>query len=142
MSVSPKHSTPFSVSDILSPLEESYRKSMLEAAAAGNYHHHIQHSMQSASPYRTSQHSANSMQAGAMNVPVSNPYHMHVPQLSHPPLGTTYCNGSVGELSHYQDHVRPSAASWYGANADPRFSSKLNFHSILFSIARLFNRHN
>ncbi|XP_072023593.1 thyroid transcription factor 1-like isoform X2 [Amphiura filiformis] len=124
MSLSPKQSTPFLVTDILSPLEEGYRKSMLEAAAAsaaGNYHHHTAaHSMQSS--YRASQHSQ-SMQPSAMNVPVSNPYHMHVPQLSHPPLGTTYCNGSVGELSHYQDHVRPSAASWYGANPDPRFSS-------------------
>ena len=75
--------------------------------------------------YRSPQHS-NNMQS-SMNVPVSNPYHMHVPQLSHPPLGTTYCNGSVGELSHYNDHVRQSASSWYGANPDPRFSSKCFF---------------
>ncbi len=128
MSLSPKHSTPFSVNDILSPLEESYRKSMLEAAAtaaaASTYHHSSAQSMQAS--YRSSQ--SQSMQPSTMNVPVSNPYHMHVPQLSHPPLGTTYCNGSVGELSHYQDHVRPSAASWYGANPDPRFSSKFTFY--------------
>lgn len=120
MSLSPKHSTPFSVSDILNPLEESYRKSLLEA---GNFHHPA-HSMQASYRAAAAAQHSQSMQGTAMNVPVSNPYHMHVPQLSHPPLGTTYCNGSVGELSHYQDHVRPSAASWYGANPDPRFSSE------------------
>ncbi|XP_070576598.1 thyroid transcription factor 1-like isoform X2 [Ptychodera flava] len=64
-----------------------------------------------------------SMQHSSMNVtPVTSPYHMHVPQLSHPPIGNPYCNGSVSELPHYNDHVRPTSSSWYGANPDPRFS--------------------
>lgn len=130
MSYSPKQTTSFSVADILTPLEESFRRSMLDSpGSAFPSVFSAAPSMQSA--YRSPQHSAHQgMQVSPMNMAsANNPYaHMHVPQLSH-----NYCNGSVGELSqHYSDH-RPSAASWYhGASSDPRFTSK-SFLFILVS---------
>ncbi|XP_041469192.1 thyroid transcription factor 1-like isoform X2 [Lytechinus variegatus] len=120
MSYSPKQTTSFSVTDILTPLEESFRRSMLDSpGSAFPSVFSASPSMQSA--YRSPQHSAHQgMQVSPMNMAsANNPYaHMHVPQLSH-----NYCNGSVGELTpHYSDH-RPSAASWYhGASPDPRFT--------------------
>lgn len=107
MSLSPKHTTPFSVSDILSPIEETYKKfggamdgappglgAPLGAAAAATYH----------------------MPPG-------------VSQFPHGAMGG-YCNGglgNVGELPAYTDGMRGGAAAaatgWYGANPDPRYSS-------------------
>jgi homeobox protein Nkx-2.1 len=127
MSLSPKHphTTPFSVTDILSPIEESYRKSALEAPS---------------SPYRSStggSSSAGSVQSiqHNMSVPVSNPY-MHVPQLSHhgatPAFPSQYCNGS--DISAYGDmrNSAAAAAGWYGATAnDPRFASEYMSTNIL-----------
>ncbi|XP_041354650.1 thyroid transcription factor 1-like [Gigantopelta aegis] len=116
MSLSPKHTTPFSVTDILSPLDhETYKKTTIEAA------------IPPLTPYRNSQHpqamaGMGGMGAmGGMSVPVTNPYHNYVPPLSHHTASfpTQYCNGS--ELA-YGDPSRHSAASWYGANPDPRFA--------------------
>ncbi|XP_077861640.1 NK2 homeobox 1 isoform X1 [Saccoglossus kowalevskii] len=117
MSLSPKQTTPFSVTDILNTMEETYKKPMLE--------HNINTNLSMTGAYRSQQGQVSqSMQHSSMNVPpVSSPYHMHVPQLSHPPtIGNPYCNGSVNELPHYSDHVRPTSGSWYGGNPDPRFS--------------------
>ena len=113
MSLSPKHTTPFSVTDILSPIEESYKKTTIDAVIPPL-----------AASYRTSQHQGSMSGMGGMSVPVSNPYHNYVPQLSHhtPSFPSQYCNGS--ELSHYGDPSRHTASGWYGANPDPRLASK------------------
>nr|XP_061798440.1 homeobox protein Nkx-2.1-like isoform X2 [Nerophis lumbriciformis] len=146
MSMSPKHTTPFSVSDILSPLEESYKKAAaaLEVgggAAANNLggyrqlqgsqapmqqqqqqqqqhpHHHHHHHHHHMGP--------NAGSGGAGGGSAGAAYHMSgVPQLSHAAAAAAvggYCNGNVpGELAPYQDGVRAAAAAaaagWYGAN--------------------------
>ncbi|XP_065212081.1 homeobox protein Nkx-2.1 [Planococcus citri] len=109
MSLSPKqqnsHTTPFSVSDILSPIEESYRK--LELCGP-------------ASPYRSSTggssvggSSTNGAPTSVSPASMANPY-MHV-AAQFPPQ---YCNGPP-DLSYGN-----SAAGWYSASPanDPRFA--------------------
>ncbi|XP_076835203.1 NK2 homeobox 4a isoform X2 [Brachyhypopomus gauderio] len=126
MSLSPKHTTPFSVTDILSPIEETYKKfSGMEST--GNL----------ASPlgaYRQPQVSQTGMQQHSMghNATVATTYHMphSVSQFSHSAMGG-YCNGSIanmGDLPSYQETMRNSAAAtgWYGANPDPRYSTSMN----------------
>lgn len=132
MSMSPKHTTPFSVSDILSPLEESYKKVSMESNNLGA----------SLSSYRQPQVSQATMQQHHMghNGPVPAAYHMTaagVSQLSHTAMGG-YCNGNLGNMSDlppYQDGMRggTTATSWYGANPDPRFSTSKFF--LVFSSA-------
>ncbi|XP_074854916.1 homeobox protein Nkx-2.1 [Carettochelys insculpta] len=126
MSMSPKHTTPFSVSDILSPLEESYKKVGMEASSLGA----------PLAAYRQTQGGQPAMQQHPMghNGTVTAAYHMTaaaVPQLSHPTMGG-YCNGNLGnmgELPPYQETMRNSASApgWYGANPDPRFSTISRF---------------
>ncbi|XP_063232190.1 homeobox protein Nkx-2.4 [Bacillus rossius redtenbacheri] len=109
MSLSPKHqhTTPFSVTDILSPIEESYRK--LELAAPG-------------SPYRSSTGGSSSGGssgggAGAASPAVMPSPYMHVAHQL--PAAPQYCGGDMP--AHYGD-MRGSAG-WYGASAgDPRFA--------------------
>lgn len=122
MSMSPRHTTPFSVSDILSPLEESYKKVSMENNNLGA----------PLASYRQPQVSQAAMQQHHMghNGTVSAAYHMTaagVSQLSHTAMGG-YCNGNLGNMSDltpYQDGMRGSATAtgWYGANTDPRFST-------------------
>ncbi|KAM6073822.1 homeobox protein Nkx-2.1 isoform 2-T2 [Chlamydotis macqueenii] len=108
MSMSPKHTTPFSVSDILSPLEESYKKVGMEGSNLGA----------PLSAYRQSQVSQPAMQQHPMghNGAVTAAYHMTaagVPQLSHATMGG-YCNGNLGNMSElppYQDTMRNSASA-------------------------------
>ena len=125
MSVSPKHSTPFSVTDILNPIEElqnfsnfniPYRtKTALGDSAGipafGAYNYRSSGSQGVAS--------MNSM--SAMSVPVSNPYHNYVPPLSHPPsFASQYCNGG----DYYGDPMR-NGGSWYNnGSPDHRLTSK------------------
>ncbi|KAM9294143.1 homeobox protein Nkx-2.1 [Gastrophryne carolinensis] len=125
MSMSPKHTTPFSVSDILSPLEESYKKVAMEGAGLGA----------PLAAYRQTQVSQPAMQQHAMSHsgPVSAAYHMTaagVPQLSHSSM-SGYCNGNLGNMSElppYQETIRNgSATGWYGTNPDPRFSTITRF---------------
>ncbi|XP_030070943.1 homeobox protein Nkx-2.1 [Microcaecilia unicolor] len=131
MSMSPKHTTPFSVSDILSPLEESYKKVGMDGGNLGA----------PLAAYRQTQVSQPAMQQHAMghNGAVSAAYHMTaagVPQLSHTTMGG-YCNGNLGnlgnmsELPPYQETMRntASATGWYGTNPDPRFSTIPRFMS-------------
>ena len=103
MTLSPKP-TPFSVSDILYPYEEVYRKSAaLEPGLVP---------LAGSPVYRGAQQN------------MTNPYaHMHVPQLSGPAAAfpTQYCN--TGEFGHYGD-VRSSSAGWYSTPTDPRFASE------------------
>lgn len=122
MSMSPKHTTPFSVSDILSPLEESYKKVGMEGGGLGA----------PLAAYRQGQAAppAAAMQQHAVghHGAVTAAYHMTaagVPQLSHSAVGG-YCNGNLGNMSElppYQDTMRNSTSGpgWYGANPDPRF---------------------
>ncbi|XP_050405200.1 homeobox protein Nkx-2.1 [Patella vulgata] len=111
MSLSPKHTTPFSVTDILSPLDhDTYKRTTIEAA------------IPPLNPYRSSQHPQSMNGTGAMNLPVTNPYHNYgVPPLSHhtPSYPSAYCNGS--DLG-YGDPTRHSASSWYGTSNDPRLT--------------------
>ncbi|KAF5925827.1 hypothetical protein HPG69_002278 [Diceros bicornis minor] len=125
MSMSPKHTTPFSVSDILSPLEESYKKVGMEGGGLGA----------PLAAYRQGQAAppAAAMQQHAVghHGAVTAAYHMTaagVPQLSHSAVGG-YCNGNLGNMSElppYQDTMRNSASGpgWYGANPDPRFPAR------------------
>ncbi|XP_066498915.1 homeobox protein Nkx-2.1 [Hoplias malabaricus] len=123
MSMSPKHTTPFSVSDILSPLEESYKKVSMESGS-GNLGAPL-------ASYRQPQVTQAAMQQHHMSHNAA--YHMSagVSQLSHSAMGG-YCNGNLGNMSElpaYQDGMRGSttATSWYGANPDPRFSTISRF---------------
>ncbi|XP_030627735.1 NK2 homeobox 4b [Chanos chanos] len=127
MSLSPKHSTPFSVTDILSPIEETYKK------FAG-----MDSSANLASPlgaYRQTQVSQPSMQQHSMghNAAVATTYHMPhgVSQFSHTAMGG-YCNGSIGnmgDLPSYQETMRngATATAWYGANPEPRYPTISRF---------------
>jgi homeobox protein Nkx-2.1 len=160
MSLSPKHSshshsTPFSVTDILSPLEESYRisKVLVESThhqqhpalsqytSADNnsgaptppspYHnlHHLQTPCTSADHLSSGSQSPVSAVVAAMN---SSSAYMHVPQLPHPGASAfpQYCNGDLHGMSgHYGGDIRNStAAGWYGTSPnDPRFSSASKF---------------
>lgn len=135
MSMSPKHTTPFSVSDILSPLEESYKKVSMENNNLGA----------PLASYRQPQVSQAAMQQHHMGhngtVSAAAAYHMTaagVSQLSHSAMGG-YCNGNLGnmgELPSYQDGMRGSATAtgWYGANPDPRFSTSKCHASHLFAL--------
>ncbi|XP_013775139.1 homeobox protein Nkx-2.1-like [Limulus polyphemus] len=110
MSLSPKRSTSFFVTDILCPLEEGYKKVAATVDAIG---------FPTTLTFATSVSYRNHQPQESMNVPVTNPY--MVPQLSHPNSFTTqYCNGA--DFSHYGDHVRQTATGWYGAPPDPRFA--------------------
>ncbi|XP_067224152.1 NK2 homeobox 4a isoform X2 [Chanodichthys erythropterus] len=127
MSLSPKHTTPFSVTDILSPIEETYKKfSGMEST--GNLTSPL-------GAYRQPQVSQTGMQQHSMghNATVATTYHMphSVSQFSHSAMGG-YCNGSIanmGDLPSYQETMRNSAAAtgWYGANPDPRYSTISRF---------------
>nr|AEZ03832.1 NK2.1 [Terebratalia transversa]AHY88465.1 NK2.1 [Terebratalia transversa] len=108
LSLSPKHTTPFSVTDILSPLEETYKKTSIEATIPP---------LTFRQSYRENPSNMNGL--GNMSAGYSS---YAVPQISHhtPSFTSQYCNGSDA-LSHYGDAVR-SSSSWYGAaNPDPRF---------------------
>uniref|UniRef100_A0A8C4YEF5 NK2 homeobox 4 n=2 Tax=Gopherus TaxID=38771 RepID=A0A8C4YEF5_9SAUR len=132
MSLSPKHTTPFSVTDILSPMEESYKKfGALEGAG---------HLGSPLGAYRQAQgaQAAPAMQQHAIsghNGAAAGAYHMPhgVSQFTHSAVGG-YCNGglgNMGELPAYPDSMRNSAAAaasgWYGANPDPRYSTISRF---------------
>ncbi|XP_015252047.1 NK2 homeobox 4a isoform X2 [Cyprinodon tularosa] len=126
MSLSPKHTTPFSVTDILSPIEETYKK-FSAMDGAGNLTSPL-------GAYRQPQVSQTGMQQHSMghNATVATTYHMphSVSQFSHGAMGG-YCNGSIGnmgDLPSYQESMRNTAAAtgWYSANPDPRYSTSMN----------------
>ncbi|XP_068153157.1 homeobox protein Nkx-2.1 [Drosophila tropicalis] len=102
------HTTPFSVTDILSPIEESYRKLELN----GN----------PPSPFRSNSSGSSINSPGTLSTStMANPYAMG--SLYHSPGVQSYC-GPTDNLSlagHYTD--MRSSASWYGSTAnDPRFA--------------------
>ncbi|XP_039768400.1 homeobox protein Nkx-2.4 [Ornithorhynchus anatinus] len=143
MSLSPKHTTPFSVSDILSPIEESFKKfGAMDGAPPGL-------GSPLGAAYRPPPPAGSSPAAGmqpphvmaghsavvaAAAAAAAASYHMPpgVSQFPPGPVGG-YCNGglgNVGDLPAYPDGVRTGAAAapgWYGANADPRYSTISRF---------------
>uniref|UniRef100_A0A3B3TAQ6 NK2 homeobox 4 n=1 Tax=Paramormyrops kingsleyae TaxID=1676925 RepID=A0A3B3TAQ6_9TELE len=128
MSLSPKHTTPFSVTDILSPIEETYKK-FGGMDCAGNLASPL-------GPYRQPQVTQPGIQQHSMghSAAVATTYHMPhgVSQFSHGAMGG-YCNGAIGnmgDLPSYQDTMRngaTAAAGWYNANTDPRYSTISRF---------------
>ncbi|XP_019121304.2 NK2 homeobox 4b isoform X5 [Larimichthys crocea] len=124
MSFSPKHSTPFSVSDILSPMEDSYRRFGGMDPAAGSLGSQL-------GAYRQPQVSQPaSAAAAAAALGPGGPYHVPhgVPQFSGAVGG--FCNGgigNVGDLPSYQETVRGGgAAAWY-SNPEPRYPTISRF---------------
>ncbi|KPP78610.1 homeobox protein Nkx-2.4-like [Scleropages formosus] len=126
MSLSPKHTTPFSVTDILSPIEETYKK-FGGMDGTGNLASPL-------GPYRQPQVSQPPVQQHPVGhgAAVAATYHMAhgVSQFSHGAMGG-YCNGAIGnmgDLPSYQETMRNGAAAsgWYGANTDPRYSTSIN----------------
>uniref|UniRef100_A0A3P8T898 NK2 homeobox 4 n=1 Tax=Amphiprion percula TaxID=161767 RepID=A0A3P8T898_AMPPE len=122
MSLSPKHSTPFSVTDILSPMEDSYRRFGGMEPAAGSL----------GSPLGAYRQPQVSQPAAALGP--GGPYHVShgVPQFSGAVSG--FCNGgigNVGDLPSYQETVRgggAAAAAWY-SNPEPRYPTISRFMS-------------
>ncbi|GAA6071109.1 NK2 homeobox 4b [Tachysurus ichikawai] len=130
MSLSPKHSTPFSVNDILSPLEEScfkkfacmegaYRQPPPPTAQGAQHQHHHHHHQHHHHQQQQQQHGVSH---GAYHVPHG------MSQFSHAAVAG-YCNGSLGgvaELPTYQESVRSGAATaaWYGTNPEPRYAAR------------------
>ncbi|KAK3093962.1 hypothetical protein FSP39_022306 [Pinctada imbricata] len=111
MSLSPKHTTPFSVTDILSPIEETYKRTTIEA------------SIPPLAPYRNHTQYHGTAQMASMSVPATNPYHTgYVPPLSHhtPSYTSQFCNGT--DFGHYGDPSRHTSTNWYSANPDPRIA--------------------
>lgn len=123
MSFSPKHTTSFSVTDILSPIEESYKKTTIEASIPPLVPAYRNHSQQT---------------AANMNGTMTSPYN-YVQQLSHPASSfpPQYCNSS--DLSHYGDpmQARNTAASWYAASSDPRLASKYHHRAPRSGVTRV-----
>ncbi|XP_037343338.1 NK2 homeobox 4a isoform X3 [Pungitius pungitius] len=124
MSLSPKHTTPFSVTDILSPIEETYKK-FSAMDGAGNLTSPL-------GAYRQPQVQTGMQQHSMGHNAVATTYHMPhaVSQFSHSAMGG-YCNGSIGnmgDLPSYQESMRNSAATgWYSSNPDPRYSTISRF---------------
>lgn len=114
MTLSPRHTTPFSVSDILSPLEEQRRAldllddRRLDLLDSGSY----------------GRAAAAAMQPAGMQ---------HVAYPPAPPP-TTYCTPDVYD-------ARASAPSWYQtSSSDPRFASKYPY-CVSFCSAFTLNHH-
>nr|WGZ76180.1 NK2 homeobox 1-2 [Hofstenia miamia] len=131
MSLSPKN-TSFSVTDILSQVEESYQQQVVSKQrpmdSALNFA-----ASQMVNPYRQNAQVA-SASVPTMNGSASTAQYMHgMSGLSaHSMMGSSYCNGTMADLgqgftpglSHYNDHFsrHNPASGWYGTT-DPRFSS-------------------
>ncbi|XP_037305504.1 LOW QUALITY PROTEIN: NK2 homeobox 4b [Pungitius pungitius] len=120
MSFSPKHSTPFSVIDILSPMEDSYRRFGAMDPAAGSLGSHV-------GAYRQQQVSQPAAALGP-----GGPYqHQHQ---HHGPHGAPQFSGAVGgflnvgELPSYQETARGggAAAAWY-RDPEPRYPTFSRF---------------
>ncbi|XP_062293353.1 NK2 homeobox 4b [Scomber scombrus] len=131
MSLSPKHSTPFSVTDILSPMEDSYRRfGGMDHSAAGSLGTPL-------GAYRQTQVSQPGMQHQQQPQQQHQHQHQHQHQLPphlhhhHGAVGG-FCNGgigNVGELPSYQETVRgggAAAAAWY-SNPEPRYPTISRF---------------
>ena len=126
MSVSPKHSTPFSVTDILNPIEELQNLSNFNlplrkgAFAETGLTGFGAYSYRGAGIRGQETGSMNTM--SAMSASVTNPYANYVPPLSHhaPGFGSQYCNGG----DYYADSMMRNGTNWYSAGSpDHRLTS-------------------
>ncbi|KAF6215947.1 hypothetical protein GE061_000284 [Apolygus lucorum] len=122
MSLSPKHqhTTPFSVTDILSPIEETYRKLEL-------------------SPYRSG---GSGCSTGTVpSPPQHHPYMHHVHHQFPPSAAAQYCNSSAAVDIHQYGNT---PASWYGASpSDPRFATDMEAsHSLCTGLPTSSNQLN
>uniref|UniRef100_A0A8C4L294 NK2 homeobox 4 n=1 Tax=Equus asinus TaxID=9793 RepID=A0A8C4L294_EQUAS len=132
MSLSPKHTTPFSVSDILSPIEETYKKfgGAMDGAPPS-----LGAPLGAAAAYRAPPPGPSSQAAAVAGVQPPHAMAGHnaaaaaaAGRRPRRAMGG-YCNGGLGgmgELPAYTDGMRGGAAAaatgWYGANPDPRYS--------------------
>lgn len=142
------HSTPFSVTDILSPIDQEYRKLELNPPSPYRYDcqsvrcesMNLEHfrSQLNLVPFtfsrsNSSGSSVNSPSAlGGNSNNMANPYAMG--PLYHSPGVQSYCTPSdnLSLAGHYTD--MRNSASWYGSTAnDPRFASEY-FSFIIKSI--------
>lgn len=126
------HSTPFYVTNILSPIEEGFKKVPLSPESPFQVDSPSPISISQQQQHYWNYSNPTDIYQNTMNPPGSNHHYSHishVPQLSHHPsaAGTftaaQYCNGS-DIPAHYGDPVRQSAGTWYGANPDPRLTCK------------------
>ena len=121
MSFGEKPTTSFSVSDILSPIEESYKKQQQQqqqqqqlGATSGD-----PNLSPLLSPYRSASGYSQSPSGSAMNslsgMNGSNAmaYYNMAAQLSHPSYASGYCNPTDG----WDPMASRNATAWYGANA-------------------------
>uniref|UniRef100_A0A182W0F6 Uncharacterized protein n=1 Tax=Anopheles minimus TaxID=112268 RepID=A0A182W0F6_9DIPT len=111
------HSTPFSVTDILSPIEE-YRKLELTANPPSPYSGGSSVNSPSALGPNTT---TGSTTTGSSSM--ANPYAMG--PLYHSPGVQSYCapTDNLSLAGHYTDMRNSAAAGWYGSTAsDPRFA--------------------
>ncbi|XP_067616237.1 homeobox protein DTH-2 isoform X2 [Eurosta solidaginis] len=102
------HTTPFSVTDILNPIEESYRKLELNCSPP--------------SPFRTNSSGSSVTSPSTLgSATMANPYAMG--SLYHSPSVQSYCGpgDNLSLAGHYSD--MRSSATWYGSTTnDPRFA--------------------
>ncbi|XP_056437790.1 NK2 homeobox 4b [Gadus chalcogrammus] len=124
MSLSPRYSTPFSVTDILSPLEESYRKFGGGMDNGGNLCPPL-------GAYGRQTPGSCHQQQQQQQQHTYHVAHHGVPQFSSAMGG--YCNGAMGgmaggELPSYQDTVRSAgpASAWY-SSPEPRYPTISRF---------------
>lgn len=116
MSFGEKSTTSFSVSDILSPIEESYKKQQQQQQLASSADPNISPLL---SPYRAASGYPQASSGSAMNslsgMNGSNAmaYYNMAAQLSHPSYASGYCNPTEG----WDPMASRNASAWYGANA-------------------------
>ena len=153
MSFSPKHTTSFSVTDILSAAaatgvghlgDDALKKTSIEASIPPLFPtaHYPRSSSASAASAGSAAANMTSMAAAAaaasMNgsMAAANAYNYQLGQLSAhhtSSFPSQYCNGT--DLTGYGDPmqgIRNSTSSWYTGNADPRIASKYIFYTIYF----------
>ncbi|KAM6914922.1 NK2 homeobox 4b [Xenentodon cancila] len=126
MSLSPRQSTPFSVTDILSPMEDSYRRFAGGDPTAGSLgvplggyrqpqvsQHPQQHQQPPHLHHHHHHHLSSSSSSSSAALGPGGPYHVApgMPQFSGTVSG--FCNG---DLPSYQDTVRSGGGptAWYG----------------------------
>ena len=142
MSFSPKHTTSFSVTDILSAAaatghlgDDALKKTSIEASIPPLFPtaaHYPRTSSTSGSASANMTSMAAAAAAASMNgsMAAANAYNYQLGQLSAhhtSSFPSQYCNGT--DLAGYGDPmqgIRNSTSSWYTGNADPRIASKYN----------------
>ena len=143
MSFSPKHTTSFSVTDILSAAaatgvghlgDDALKRTSIEASipplfpTPAHYPRSASASANSAAANMTSMAAAAAAASMNGSMAAANAYNYQLGQLSAhhtSSFPSQYCNGT--DLTGYGDPmqgIRNSTSSWYTGNADPRIASK------------------